>query len=520
MPRRFFTAAVAGAALAGLAGCSTPVELASLEGPYAESYAVVVSKKTYADAGWREVADALVRKRHADLVVYEGDDVAGAKAKLAALLPRYTAFVAQPGECGRPYIAAISRLVRELDEDPYDDTLWGVITARDAAGAKRVALASRPLVVKSELGTTGVQERLFESTFTISDGKAGDWSSKNPREGAKRGNGHDKPDARVWAEQFETMQPELLVTSSHGFENGFEMPFSRGYILAHGGELRVIDDFRAYRKAQAAAPDAAGRKALTEALPTVAHSDNPRVWLPAGNCLIGHVKDADSVIPTMLQNYGVRQAAGYTVPTWFGAAGWGALAQWQNLPSRYTLSEAVFFNHQAMLADLGELAPGAEKYKPVYDDASNCEDIGGFIETAVKAGVAIDTKDMRDNKAAGTRAAGLLWDRDTFAFYGDPMFVARLDYPKEDQIYSTGFEQLASDRFRYTVKVNDVGSAMTNERPVGTVFSTRLKHVKLLSGAEYAPIVTDNFILVRKPQPVGKEKDLVIEFEGEPILGE
>src|SRR5439155_100214 len=118
--------------LAGLSGCSTPVELASLEGPYAESYAVVVSKKTYADPAWREVADALARKRHAALIVTEGDDVAGAKARLAALMPRYTAFVATPDECGRAYVAAVSRLVRDLDDDPYDDTLWGVVTARDA----------------------------------------------------------------------------------------------------------------------------------------------------------------------------------------------------------------------------------------------------------------------------------------------------------------------------------------------------------------------------------------------------
>jgi hypothetical protein len=524
MPRTTLFSAVGAFSLAAfsanLAGCADPIELASLDGPYADSYAVVVSKKTYSDFGWREVTDALVRKRHATLIITEGYDVAAAKARLAAIMPRYTAFVATPDECGRPYVAALSKLVRDLDADPYDDTIWGIVTARDAEGAKRVALASRTIVAKSALGTTGVNNNLFESTYTISDGKAGDWSSKNPREGAKRGNGHEKPDARVWAEQFETMQPEFLVSSSHGFQNGFEMPFGRGYILADKGELHVIDDYKAYRASLDAAPGDKERKAITAALPTVAHSDTPRVWLPAGNCLIGHVNGKDAVIPTMLQNYGVRQVAGYTVPTWFGAAGWGALGQWQNLPSRYTLSEAVFFNHQTMLAELNELSAAATAYTPTYDNATHAdqEEIERFISKAVAAGVKVDPEGFKDMKSPTTRTIGLLWDRDTFALYGDPMLAARLDFPKEDQIYSTGFDQVSSDRFRFTVKINDTGSAMTNERPVGALFSTRLRNVKLISGAEYSPVIADNFILVRKAQPVGHEKELVIEFEGEPVL--
>lgn len=524
MPRKTLFPSVGAFSLAAfaatLAGCADPVELASLDGPHAESYAVVVSKKTYSDFGWKDVADSLARKRHATLIVTEGDDVTAAKARLAALMPRYTAFVATPDECGRPYVAAVSRLARELDADPYDDTLWGIITARDAEGAKRVALASRPIVAKSALGTTGVNNALFESTYTISDGKAGDWTSKNPRDGAKRGNGHEKPDARVWAEQFETLQPEFLVSSSHGFQSGFEMPFGRGYILADKGELRVIDDYKAYVTAMNGKPDAASRAAITGALPTVAHSDTQRVWLPAGNCLIGHVNGKDAVVPTMLQNYGVRQVAGYTVPTWFGAAGWGALSQWQNLPSRYTLAEAVFFNHQAMLAELNELSPAAAAYTPDYDNATQPghHDIDAFIGKAIAAGVKVDPAGFKDMKSPTTRTMGLLWDRDTFAFYGDPMLTARLGFPKEDQIYSTGFEQVSSDRFRFTVKVNDTGSAMTNDRPVGALFTTRLKNVKLVSGAEYSPVIADDFILVRKAQPVGNEKELVIEFEGEPVV--
>lgn len=505
MPRPIAPVVIGAFALAafsaGLSGCADPVELASLANPYADSYAVVVSKKTYADAGWRDVADTLVRKRRATLIVYDGDDVAGSREKLAAAMPLHTAFVASPEECGRAYIAKLHRLTRELDEDPYEDTIWGVITGVDAAGAKRVALATRPIVADTALTTTGLGTDRFETCYMLSDGKAGDWVAKTVRDGVTRGKGHEKPDAAVWTEQFESLRPKLLVTSSHGFEDGFEMPFGRGMIRTKAGELVALD--KAKNGAQ---------------IGTVEPDDSPKVWLAAGNCLIGHVTGPDAIIPVMMSRYGVSQAAGYTVTTWNGAAGWGSLAQWENLPGRYSLAEACWLNNQAIQAELLELDPATRAFNPVFTDSQKDGFIDArFIGAARAAGVNIAADWDGKSKGENFRKVALLWDRDVFAFYGDPKLIARLPYPKEDQVYSTHIEQTASNRFRFSVKINDSGAAMVNTRPVCSIFTMRVKGAKIISGAEYAPVLTDNFIMLRKPQPVGHEQELVVEFEGEPL---
>ena len=502
MPPRILSAA-AFALAAFLAGCSSPVELASFDNGYASSYAVVVSQATYADPGWREVADALTGKRNATLIVYDGADVAAARAPLAGRMPLYTAFVARPEECGRGYIGKIHRLVRELDDDPYDDTVWGVITGIDAASAKRVALASRPPVIDTALGTTGLPFEKFEAGYFLSDGKAGLWSSKTVKDGVTNGTGHDKPDALIWKEKFETLAPKLLVTSSHGYEHGFEMPFGRGFVLAKDGDLYALAT--------------AKPKTAAEPLAKIDRTATPRVWLAAGNCLVGHVSDKYAVTPTLLSHYGAVQVAGYTVTTWNGAAGWGALDQWYSLPGRYTMSEAVWFNRQSLIAELVALDAASSKFAYAYDESEADGMIGPkFLNAATAAGVGIAQNWGDSDKTPDFRKVALLWDRDGFAFYGDPLVEARLARPKADQAYTTSFEQVSSSRFRFVLQINDPGAAADNRRPVGALLMKRIKGATIVAGQEYDPVVADNFILVRKPRSVGKGNTLVIEFEGEP----
>ena len=130
-----------------------------------------------------------MQKHHAALIVYDGVDVADARTELAALMPLYTAFVSKPEESGRAYIASVHRLVRALNDDPYEDTIWGVITGPDATSAKRTAFASGSLTVDSVLATTGLGLEGYEAGYSFSDGKPGDWTEKTVRDGVTRGNG-------------------------------------------------------------------------------------------------------------------------------------------------------------------------------------------------------------------------------------------------------------------------------------------------------------------------------------------
>lgn len=110
------------------------------------SYAVVVSRETYADTAWREAADALVKKHRATLMVYDGR-VEQVREALSKAFPRFACFVARPEEADRKFVVALHRMTRALDEDPYTDVFWGILTGYDASDALRIARHDQPLVI-------------------------------------------------------------------------------------------------------------------------------------------------------------------------------------------------------------------------------------------------------------------------------------------------------------------------------------------------------------------------------------
>jgi hypothetical protein len=96
------------------------------------------------------------------------------------------------------------------------------------------------------------------------------------------------------------------------------------------------------------------------------NSPNPKVYLPIGNCLMGHVDGPDAMALAWMNSAGVVQMAGYTVPTWFGYMGWGLLDYFVEQPGRYTYAEAFFANQQALIHRLVTEFPAlvGEKPKP------------------------------------------------------------------------------------------------------------------------------------------------------------
>ena len=124
-------------------------------------YSVVVSKATHNDPQWRAVVDALVVKHGAKVIVFD-KSVDSALPKLRRQFPRYACFVAQPGEVSREFVAAVSRLTRRLDDAPYTDVIWGILTGYDASCALRIAKYDKPLVIRRVAAATDVELSLCE----------------------------------------------------------------------------------------------------------------------------------------------------------------------------------------------------------------------------------------------------------------------------------------------------------------------------------------------------------------------
>jgi zinc protease len=406
-------------------------------------YAVVVSKATLADAGWAKVVDALKQKygRQARVFVWDAS-VDEVKAGLSEMLPRYTCFVATPKEAGRPFVNTIHRLTRNLNDDPYPDTIWGILTGLRSADALRIAQTSEPLEIHNVVSTTGVHGEFYDSVYTISDGKQGSIFQKGDAAKSIATPGKDDPDrAHEVVEAVHAVKPDLLVTSAHAGERVLEMPFSHGVLVGRNGQVVGVSTSGNHQAMHL------GDHGWELASP------NPKVWLAAGNCLIGHIdgnnSPNNSMALAMMHSAGVTQMVGYTVTTWYGAGGWGTLNWFQNQPGRFTMAESFFINDADITRRLAKNYPGRERYAvKVYND----EDLDALAREMGEP-FPKDPKKQED-------LIGLTWDHDVVAFYGDPAWSAKVaahpcDFDQQIHADTTG------ETFEVTANANGEVKAFT-----------------------------------------------------------
>ncbi len=435
----------------------------------AAQYAVVVSKGTHDDAQWKQVVAALVAKHGGEVIVYDGK-VTEALPRLSQVYPKYACFVATPAEAGRAFVAEVNRITRKLDDDPYTDCIWGILTGYDAANALWIARQDKPLVVRkvgagTELAMSAVEEGVWycelQKNRMVRKDKGG-----QPRQLK----GPDDTTAALVGVLNDYRQ-DLFVTSGHATERDWMIGFryQNGFFKCKGGQLYGEDTRRAKYDV---------------------NSPNPKVYLPIGNCLMGHVDGPEAMALAWMKSAGVCQMAGYTVPTWYGYAGWGWLDYFVEQPGRFTLAEAYYANQQALIHRLGKFFPELAKEEPAPGQTAR----GTRLSDAARA-AGLTTMD----------AAGLLHDRDVTAFYGDPAWEARMapgplaweqDLSEKDGVWTlTITPKLGAGSFK-PINVNGV---QRGYRPIFALLPRRIKGLTIIEGRELGAVATDKFILV--PQP-------------------
>jgi hypothetical protein len=457
------------------------------------NYAVVVSRATHEDAEWKKVCAALEAKhkeRGVKTIVYE-KQVGEALAGLQADHPRYVCFVATPAEAGRQFVADVHRLTRKIDDDPYTDALWGILTGYDAANALGIAETTKPLEIKRVAsGTEVALDRCVEGIWYCELEKHR-MVQKKAGEEAKQTKGPGDTTAAL-VDTINDYGADLFVTSGHATERDWQIGFryQNGSFRSKAGELFGVN--------------VAGKT-----FPVV--SDSPKVYLPIGNCLMGHIDGPDAMALAFMKSAGVRQMIGYTVLTWYGYAGWGCLDYFVEQPGRYTFAEAFIANEQALVhrlqTNFPELAnvdtpPGAMPRVRV-----------GMGEAAKKAGLTAQD------------GMGLLHDREVLAFYGDPAWEARMAPGK--LAYEQSLTQRADGAYVFEIKplaaeksfapVNTNG-AQRGWRPIVQFFPARLKDVKVIEGEEFAPVIADDFLLMPNPRECDPAKAYRIVFTAQPIV--
>lgn len=437
----------------------------------AASYAIVVSEQTAAD--WKPVVAALQHKYPAAHVITAAKPMA-ALSDLRRLHPRYTCFVARSSDVSRQFVADVHRVTRQLDEDPYTDTRWGILTGYDRDNALSIAETAEPLVVRRVGSGTEVALEMCESGRWFCELNQGHAVVKAAGESAKTIEGPSDT-TRELASLLTEYKSDLFVTSGHATERDWQIGFRyrNGQFKSDAGQL--------YGQ-----PTDGKKFAIT--------SDHPRIYMPIGNCLMGHIDGEDAMALAWMNSAGVKQMLGYTVPTWFGYQGWGVLDYFVEQPGRYTFNEAFFANHHALIHKLKTEHPDLLAANPPPGRAT------GYNE-----------------------AGGLLFDRDTVAFYGDPAWQARMATAEcawnqtlieQDGVYTF---TLTPNRGAKTFAPINTNGAQRGGRPVVCWLPHRIGHVEILAGADLKPEITDDFLLIAHNGKFDTSRTYQVVFRAEPL---
>jgi hypothetical protein len=408
----------------------------------AADYAVVVPEALKTDAGWMAVAETLQKKHDGSMIFYDGA-VTSAVERLKSTMPHYACFVQAPLAATREFVAAVHAVTRALDDDPYTDCLWGILTGYDASNALRIARQEEPLTVRKAVAGTELEMKCLEEGRWYCELNKNKSVVKEKGGEAKEVAVPDDTTALI-VRDINEYRPDLIVTSGHATERDWQIGYRyrNGQFRSEAGKLFGLD--------------VSGKRHAVE-------SANPKVYLPVGNCLMGHIDGLDSMALAWMNSAGVDQMVGYTVSTWYGYSGWGLLDYFVELPGRFTLSEAFFANMQALLYRLEKAEPGSQ--------------------------------DRR----------GLEFDRDVIAFYGDPAWEARLakgpvpfdqELQASDGTYTFEIKPLLGEKSFDPVNRN---GSQRGGRPFFALLPRRVKDVKVVEGADLEPLITDNFILVPRP---------------------
>lgn len=450
----------------------------------AAAYSILLSPAAAQDAAWAEVAHAL-KKKHPQAQVCALPELkeAAFTAALRESGARYAALIAKPEELGRETVSELNRAARRVDDDPWGDCICGIITGATAADALQLAADEEPLVIKRLLGTTNVGWHRFEHSCCITD-----WTDAP----ALEQRGYTEPQQRPCKEaalpefrkQMETERPQLLVTSSHATPFNLEMPFGYGLIFPSGNKFHLLPAAEMPEFAGKVLDAAMGKgelaplHAMAETHESIKADGERRVWLAAGNCLFGNAAHtADSMAVTALSGYDCRAVAGYTVPSWYGAAGWGTLGLFCGNTDGTTLAEAAFLNNQFILRDTMQLD---RKLLHIRFDGDSFAP-GPMIQAFMKLRVDIPRDKVKD-------AMGLVHDRDVFALYGDPAFTAAVDSAHASAPYSVTW-----DKAGRTCTLTANGD--TKER-AALWFPDWLERSTVTAREEEGAVITNDFILL------------------------
>ncbi len=399
-----------------------PVPQAPPPGP--GEYAVLISSDSAAMPEWMAVAQALLDKYPgATLCVLPELTEDACTNALRKACPRYAAIVLRPQEVTRDVTNAMHRAARSVDEDPYGDCIWGIITGYEPSDALRIARGQGTIVLNRLLAVAHADNARFEHSCCMSE-KKGCFITERTGESTTISFDPTTPEGQeklkdglqgLFACQLTTQNPQLIITATPSTPFSLEMPLCKGLVFSAGNKFYSVDCPRLIAFTSARPPAAEGKtgalQSLAEAMrfPSIEPDANERVWLALGSGSMGDACGSrQSMVITAVSAYGCHQFVGFTISSWYGKMAANVLSFFLNHTDSTTLAQAVFLANQLLIEKTLSIDPH-------------------LLQVRVN-GQTIDAEFQRDLVASGARVAddqvrdavGLVLERDALVFFGDP----------------------------------------------------------------------------------------------------
>ncbi|MFC1765249.1 ankyrin repeat domain-containing protein [Planctomycetota bacterium] len=295
-----------------------------LAGTASRPYAVVVDANTLEHPEWSQVVEALKKKYNAKVFVAHYPELRKVRKALNEYMPWYVCFVAQPEQATREMITAAAHTMTWLDDDPYEDAIWAVLTGFVAEDALRIVNAE-PFVVRKILSHyNGDWLDWFEVGISINSAP---WVNKKfikNSDGVKQQFEIPKDTTQEFVDVLNQDDCDIIMTNGHGSEHAFYLgdTTSDGYITHNAiGDIHGVDTLGKVHRVNA--------KQL-------------KIHYSPANCLIGHIDGKSCYSLAWIHNgvnafwgrlYSPERDHVYSIGEYFMA-----------LQGRYTFAEATYAN--------------------------------------------------------------------------------------------------------------------------------------------------------------------------------
>ena len=446
-----------------LLACSVAVEAAFADDSAKQGYAIVATQSVLDDSDWAKVVESLQIKYadeyKVDVVVWDDS----AFDRLKEIFPKYACFVVKPEEATPDRLATIWQGTRALDDDPYGDVIWAIITGYDSADALRLTQV-KPMTVESACGATSIATKYFKSSVVFDESKKNHWRVKEA--GKEEEDRNDAPDDTTHAIADALNDAQLFVTSGHASESNWSIGYAykNGFFVAQDGNLYGVPSKESGEQ------------------PFLVKATGSKIQLASGNCLWGNINKPCCMTLMMIRHANVDMLMGYVVSTWFGYMGWGVQDYYIEQPGRFTVAEAFYANNQALLYLLehDKTAPESEKLPAM-------------------------------------KREGLNFDRDVVALYGDPAWQNALAVQESGWKQTLESEKAEDGTITWTLTIDplktedsyalvDPNGSERSNRPLFQILPRRVSDVEIIEGQDYGAVITDDFVLIPLSSKLPKGK--------------